>query len=697
VVLLPYDQVSKALEAAGISIARERLVDNAEQAVAFASEVQGPVVLKLSSPALVHKSDVGAVQLGVVGDDAVRTAAERLIRLADELGLEHAGWRILVQEQIESTTAEIYIGLKRDPVFGPVIVVGGGGNFVELFSERAVARCPLTFDQSLHLLDGTSLGTALAGYRGKRDVLPELAAMLSSASALLDIVDGLDEVDLNPVVIDERGPRVVDARMVVSDSHPSGRGGGSPRATGVDGPPVTHDLSALLEPESVLVIGASASGALMPGNRVLRYLKKHGYSGRVTVIHPSATEIDGYPAVARITDLSAGSVDLACVAVSAATCVSVVEQCGLIGVRAAVVFSSGFSEVGNHELERELADAAVRNGIQLCGPNTVGTMSPAKHVHMCFSQAQDMARPLGGSVGLVVQSGALGGSIASQAWQHGIGISRFISVGNQAVLGTADYLRYLATDDDTQTVAVLLEGVDDGVDLLDAIKLVRTAGKSIYVLKIGRTAVGARAVQTHTGSIAGNYTVYRALLQASGAVPLDSLTELLDVLRVESGPRKLPSGARIAVVSTSGGACSMMADLCIQQGFEVPVLGDEVQSKLRQLLPGFAATANPIDVTGHVATDPEIYGKALDVILKSDAIDAVAIMITTIADPQGEQIAEEVVRQLAVTDKPVIVSWTIADELAPRGLQVFADAGIAVFEDPARALYAMGFVSGARS
>ncbi|MDA3624099.1 acetate--CoA ligase family protein [Saccharopolyspora sp. WRP15-2] len=683
--LLNYDEMAKSLSAAGVPLVKERLAADAAEAVAAADEFGVPVVLKLVSPALVHKSDVGAVLLDVRGHDAAVEAAGRLAELASELSLGVAGWQILVQEMVESTTIEVFAGLKRDPVFGPIVVVGAGGRLVELLPDRAIAGCPVTTDEAANMLRSTALGKALGGYRGQRDVIDEVAGVVAAASRLPEVIPGLVEADLNPIVITEHGPLVVDARVAAEDIAPE-----SEPAAG-DAPQL--HLSALLEPESVMVIGASAS-TVQPGNRVLGYLRKRGYQGRVTVVHPTADEVDGYPAVRSIADIPHGEIDLACVAVAASGCVEVVEQCGAVGVPAVVMLSSGFSEVGDTELEQRLVEAADRHGITLCGPNTVGIMSPGKHVHVSFSQAQDMTRIPDGGVALVVQSGAIGGSLASQAWERGIGISRFISVGNQAALNTSDYIDHLTTDEATHTIAVILEGVTDGRALLASIQRATAAGKPVLVLKNGRSVAGARAVQSHTGSIAGDYAVYRALLERSGATPVDTTTDLLDALQLRQSTGGLPAGARMAIMSTSGGACSMTADLCTHYGFQVPTFSAELQAELGGILPGYAAFANPVDVTGRVTADPTIFGRSLEAILASDETDAVAVMVTTVADPMAEQLAEQIVDQVATTTNPVIVAWTIAAELAARGLSVLRDAGIPVYDDPARALHAVSLANG---
>ncbi|MEN0134549.1 MAG: acetate--CoA ligase family protein [Rhodococcus sp. (in: high G+C Gram-positive bacteria)] len=680
-VLLEYSELARRLADAHVPTAAERLVDDVDDAVTAAGEIAGPVVMKLISRSIVHKADVGAVILDIRTHDDAVAAAGRLAQVAAEQSVPGGSWQILVQQMVDTARPEIFVGIKRDATFGPILILGAGGSMVELLPEKVIARCPLTVDDAHALLRSTTVGTALGAFRGQPDVTRAVAEVIAAASRLPDVIPALVEADLNPVVVTETGPVAVDARVAVDD--------GEPTSTGPSARPVSDDgMDALLEPKSILVVGASASGTVQPGNRVLGYLSQHGYRGEVTVAHPTAAEVDGYRAVPDIARLPHGSIDLVCVAVPASRCAEVLEQCGTIGVRAAVVLSSGFSEVGNDGGERELADIAARHGIALCGPNTVGVMTPASAAQVCFSQAQNMASIPQGRVALVVQSGALGGSLASQAWERGIGISHFISVGNQASLTISDYVSHLAETTTTDAIAVVVEGVNDGAAFLDAVAKARAAGKNVIVFKVGRTEVGARAVQSHTGSVAGDYAVYKAVLDGAGAVTVDSITELLDALALTDAKAGLPAGARLGIVSTSGGACSMIADLAAQHGFEVPTFSAELQDRLGGILPGYAAFANPVDVTGRVTADPTIYGKTLAEILGSDEVDAVAVLVTTVADPMAESIAHEVATQIASSTKPALVSWTIAAELAPVGLKVLRDAGIPVFDDPARAVAA---------
>jgi acyl-CoA synthetase (NDP forming) len=686
--LLDAAELTARLTAAGVRQAPQALCPDAAAAVAAAAAMTGPVALKLVSPDLVHKSEVGGVRLGLSEAGQVRAAAADLVALA--AGLALGQWRLLVQEMVPACDAEVFVGLKRDAVFGPMVVVGAGGRLVELLPSVALRTAPVSVDRARAMLLEVPVGRVLAGHRGTASTLDSMAELVSRASTLLERHPDLAEVDLNPVLADERGAVAVDSRAVIgtAQARAQAQAWAQPAPVG----PASPDLTPLLEPTSILVVGASSSGARLPGNAVLRYLRKFGYQGRVYVVHPTAASIDGYPAVAGLADLAGQRVDLACVGVAAARSLDVLQECGKLGVAAAIIFGSGFSEVGEHAAERRLAVAAARYGMLLCGPNTVGVISPAHGVHACFSQAQEADAALAGDVALVTQSGALGGSLLSQAWPRGIGISRFISVGNQAQLSVADYLDYLVRDRSTSTVAVLLEGVPDGLRLADSVRRLRTAGKAVCLMKVGRGAAGARAVQSHTGAIAGDYAVFRSVLDEAGAILVDSVTELLDVLALHASGLASVTGARMGVLSTSGGACGMVADLCERYGFVLPQFSRELQGELAEVLPSFAATVNPVDVTGQVITEPALYGRALELVLRSDEVDLVKIMLTTVAGTQATQIATEIAAQVRAAAKPVLVTWTVAPSIAAEAFGVLTAAGLPVFPDPARAIRAAALV-----
>ena len=678
--------VAALLVGAGVPTAAQRTCNGAEETVAAAAAIGFPVALKLVAPGLVHKSDVGGVLLDIRSpDDAQRGYAE-LAEIAAKLGLE--AWSVLVQELAGRSDIELFIGLKRDPTFGPIVLVGAGGRLVEILDDLAIRRCPVDEAGARALLAETTAGRAVAGYRG-RPLDPEgVARAISRVSQLPLLVPGLEELDVNPLSLDRDGRwRVFDARALVAGERSAGAPAAArpPRRSVDEG---ARQVAAIFEARSIVVVGASATDPAKPGSKVLGYLDRHGYDGAVYVVHPTAAEIAGRPCYPSIEALPAGPLDLVCLTIPAAGCADALDRCGKRGVQAAVVMSSGFGEAGADAAEQELGRIADRHGIALCGPNTIGVVGPWERLYVSFSGALETAEPRAGGIAFVTQSGALGGSLLSQAWERGLGVSRFASVGNQTGLAIADYLAYLAADPRTRVACVVLESVVDGPALLEALARMRLAGKPVIALKTGRSAVGQSAVRSHTGALAGDARVCDAILREAGALSVATLTELVDAAAILERP-PLPRGPRVGIVSTSGGGCAVAADLCAAARLEVPALTDAERDALAQALPSFAATQNPVDVTAQILVDPELIARTLRIMLASERIDSVLVVLTTVTDPRAREIAAHVAECARASGKPLAVAWTVARQLAEGGLSTLEREGVPLFPSIERAVAAL--------
>ena len=630
-------------------------------------------------------------------EDARRGYAE-LAAIATRLGLEP--WSVLVQELAGRTDVELFIGLKRDPTFGPIVLVGAGGRLVELLDDLAIGRCPVDEAEARALLGATMAGRAVAGYRGRSLDPDGVAQAISRISQLPLTVPGLEELDVNPLALDRDGCwRVFDARALVArEGREAGRAA-SPEAPPPESSPPRRPagegarrVAAIFEARSIVVVGASATDPAKPGSRILAYLDRHGYDGAVHVVHPTAAEIAGRPCFPSIEALPAGPLDLVCLTVPAAACVDLLDRCGRRGVKAAVVVTSGFGEAGDDAAEQELARIAERHGIALCGPNTIGVAGPWERLYVSFTGALDTNEPRAGGIAFITQSGALGGSLLSQAWERGLGVSRFASVGNQTGLAIADYLAYLAGDPRTRVACVVLESVADGPALLDALALLRAAGKPVVALKTGRSTVGQSAVRSHTGALAGDARVCEAMLREAGALSVATLTELVDAAAVlEHQPS--PRGPRVGIVSTSGGGCAVAADLCADAGLEVPALLAAERDALAAALPSFAVTQNPVDVTAQILVDPELIARTLRIVLGSGEVDSLLVVLTTVPDPRAREIAAHVVACARESGKPIAVAWTIARQLAEGGLSLLEREGVPLFPSIERAVAALAAIT----
>jgi acyl-CoA synthetase (NDP forming) len=665
---MPPDEVDTLLTRHGVPMSASVICCEIDETVDAARRLGGfPVVVKAGG--LLHKSDDGGVRLGITDEATLRQAASELAAIGD-----HA-WPLIVQPQHEGF--EMLAGIVHEPALGAAVVVGVGGVHAEVFADVARGLVPLGRDRARKMLEELRAWPLLAGHRGQAGVdLEALLDVLMSLSGLADAQPEVVELDLNPLLVGSAGAGAVavDARIATA-----------PPAAGRD--TETSGLDRLLRPKSVAVVGVS-DDAVKAGTRVYRSLRRHGFQGQLDAVHPDGGEIDGHPRAAYLGDL--GHVpDLVCAAVPSTALPEVVETAGRLGVGAVLVHSAGFAETGEDGLvrQRELAQRARAHGSRLAGPNSMGVVSPAIGLAASLGGSMRMTTR-SGTIALVSSSGALGSCLASRLWERGSGISRWISVGNEADIDAADYLSWLADDDETQVIGLLLEHITDGRRLARSAARALSAGKPVFAYTMARTSSGQEAAKSHTGALVGSHALRELVLRSAGVSTVPTLQALEDSLRLAEGGI-LPGGPRLGVVSASGGVCSIIGDLASSAGLELPALPPASQAAIAETLPSFAAAQNPIDVTVQVLSDPSLFAAALDAVVDAGCYDAVLVQLTTNADPGAEQIAKVVVAAYEGDGLPLVVSRYGAAALAPRALATYAANRIPILDTPDRAIDAL--------
>lgn len=432
------------------------------------------------------------------------------------------------------------------------------------------------------------------------------------------------------------------------------------------------ELQGLLCPRSIAIVGASADLNRVSG-RPIRNLLRDGYAGRVMPVNPRHERIGGLPCYPDVESLPEVP-DLGVVAVAAERAREAVDALGRKGVRLAMVWSAGFAEVGDagRRLERELVAAARAHGMRICGPNTLGLTNAFERMPLTFSQYADTpVTP--GPVAFVSQSGAFGTAMATSARERGIGLGYFISTGNQCDLSVADVVDAVLDDPRVRVVVAYLEGLGDGAAFLGAACKALRLRKPLVVVKVGRHAAGSRAAVSHTGSLAGDDAVFDSVIRQFGVIRAEDEEHALDLVAafVET---PVPDAGGVGLITISGGAGAMMADLAEELGLEVPVLADESQHRLRQVLRGFAATGNPVDVTGQVVEDVGCLDQSLEIVL-DDARVALAVVWVQWLRPQAQRLVELLRARRQQAAKPFLVCWLNAP---PDALAQLRDAGIFV-------------------
>ncbi|HEX2226657.1 MAG TPA: CoA-binding protein, partial [Candidatus Binatia bacterium] len=411
------------------------------------------------------------------------------------------------------------------------------------------------------------------------------------------------------------------------------------------------DLGKLFHPRSVALIGASTEQNKLSG-RPLRYFREYGYAGRLYPINPKYQEIEGLPCFAHLSDVP-GEVDLAVITLPATAVPESLAACGAKGVKAAAIISSGFAEVGGHgvELQEQLKRVATEWRIAVCGPNCSGFVYVPEKVTASFSVGLHGAFPQSGPAAFVSQSGALSSYILGAAGERALGFRYWITTGNECVLSFTDYLEYLLEDPEVRLVLGYLEDARDGPAFQRIARRAVTLDKPLIIMKTGRSEAGARATVSHTGSLAGSDQIYQAVFAQNGVLSAESLDELFDLASIAQAARR-PRGNRVQVVSISGAAGILMADVGAESGLEFPDLTEPTKHELKKIMPPFASIANPMDVTAEAVARPELLRQAAEVILTDPNVDNLVVFYGIVPGAH-ERLAKDMAQLAADTDKLV--------------------------------------------
>jgi acetyltransferase len=442
-------------------------------------------------------------------------------------------------------------------------------------------------------------------------------------------------------------------------------------------------LDAIFRPRSIAVIGASRKPNTI-GYQILENLVRHGFSGAVYPVNPTADavhSIRAYPSVEAIPD----PVDLALVVVPKQHVLAAAEECGRKGVKGLVVISAGFAEIGGAGVERQTAlmEIVRRYGMRLVGPNCMGVLNTAPDRSMNATFAPTM--PPSGPVAFMSQSGAMGVTILDYAAEYGIGISQFISVGNKPDVSGNDLIQYWADDERTGVILMYLENFGNPRRFTQLAREI-TRRKPILAVKSGRSGAGARAASSHTGALAGTDAATDALLRQCGVLRMDTVEEMFD-LAMAFSHQPVPAGNRVAIVTNAGGPGILIADACEAAGLHVTELTEQTRTVLAANLPEEASFANPVDMIA--SANAHSYRMAVEAVLADPNVDAV---IATFVPPLGirqEDVAEAIVSVASGSQKPVL-AVLMGREGLPQGMAELNAAGIPAYRFPESAARSLG-------
>lgn len=449
------------------------------------------------------------------------------------------------------------------------------------------------------------------------------------------------------------------------------------------------DLSPMLRPRSVAVIGAVPE-LHRAGGRPIPFSMAGGFQGALYAVNPRRTEIDGRPCYASLADLPE-TPDLAVITVRDSLAAEALRDCARRGVPAVVMFTAGFREAGEAGaiLEQELIEIAETHGIVLCGPNCIGVVNRHTGLMASFASSLQIGELPPGPVGFVSQSGMFVSLAIVEQVERRLGVGTLVSVGNEAGIEIADVIAHYARDPAIKVIASYLEGARDGRKLSHALAMARAAGKQVVILKVGRSEESARAAQSHTGSLAGDYRVYRSIFAANGVIEAEGLEEFFDLIEAAVHvPAVAPASdgpPRIAVFGNSGGLGVLVADKVRQSGLALAEFSEATQGALREHLPPFIHPVNPVDLALQHLEAPHVLPRYLDALLADPGVEGI-LAIFGMYRPKTLEFAQAILNAKAKSSKPFVFA---CPHTSAEFTSCLADGGVPVFGTPERAIRAL--------
>ena len=611
----------------GIAVPRSAVVTTPEQVAKAVAGLEPPFAVKVMSAEILHKSDAGGVALRLADSDAV---SEAISAMSERPLIREARVDGYLIEEMSAPGTELVVGAVRDPQFGPMLMVGLGGIFVEVLQDVAFRICPINRSDGFAMLDDLRGAKILDGARGQEGVNKEaivdiLFKVGGPNGLLMTLGDDIAELDLNPVIATGDGAIAVDARFILAETTEQS---GDLASKPYDELSVIDRFTPLFSPKSIAVLGASASSTTI-ANTFIRRLKDFGYPGTIYPIHPKAAEVEGlrcYPSLAEAPE----PIDYAYVAIGAQRIPDVLA--GANGnVKFAQVISSGFGEVSEgRDLQRDLVTKAHAGGCWVLGPNCLGLYSPRGGVTFPAGAPKET-----GTVGVVSQSGGLGTDIIKRGQWRGIKFSGLVSAGNSADLGPADFLEFYFEDPQTRIVGLYLEDAKQGRRFFDLLRSDK-ATKPVVILRGGRSSQGRAAASSHTGALAGEERAWEALSHQTGCVLVATVDEFIDaLLAFQFLDVRLSKPTKSAVLFGNGGGTGVLATDCFAElGLDVSPFDDATRMELEAMnLPPGTSIDNPIDAPVRTLQEEEgrIANRILDIVYTSAAPDAVVMHLNLAA------------------------------------------------------------------
>lgn len=668
------EEAAKSILASyGITVPKHALVKTAAEAARASAKIGFPIAMKIVSPQILHKTDVGGVKLGLSSAAEVRKAFDEMHgRLSRKKGVEVKGV-LLERMETKGDGVELIVGLQNDPQFGPVIMVGLGGTLTEVMRDVAFRMLPITEPDATSMLDELKGSKLLDGFRGSRKIDRRMVAktLVRIGRMGMDCAPYFDSIDLNPVIVYPKGHAAVDAKFILAAE-------ANPNAISKAEPDKGH-MEKFFTPRSVALVGASSTKGKI-GNSILDSLVNYDFKGKVYPINPKADKIFGLKCYATIDDIP-GKVDLVVVSVDLSATPPVLEACARKGIHNVVVVSGGGKELGGEraDYEAEVQRLSAKHNIRIIGPNCIGMFNAANRLDCAFQGQERMVRARLGPVALLSQSGTMGISFLETA--DSFGLSKMVSYGNRSDVDEADMIWYLASDPQTRVIALYVEGFGDGRKFINTARRVMAEKKKpVVIWKSGRTDLGAKQAASHTGSLGGSNAIIMGAFRQAGIISVDSYQELAAVTKALAWQPPAKGGAA-AMASNGAGPMIGGIDHFERLGLELAKISGPALKRMKSHFPKtyVIGSGNPADVTGGASADD--YRFVIEAFMGERGVDIVMPWFVFQDDPLD---IDEIVSHLAAFSKkgrkPLLVGANggpftakVSDMIESHGIPVYDD------------------------
>ena len=640
------EELSKSiLRKYGIKVPGYALVNSAKDAVKVARKLGYPLVMKVVSPQILHKTDVGGVKVGLQNENDVKHAFNDMYkRLSKKKGVQLKG---ILLEKMVPQGVELIVGLQNDSQFGPVIMVGLGGVLTEIFRDVAFRMLPITVADAKSMLQELKGAKILQGYRGTKPIdLNMLTKALVQIGKLgVDNAGFFDSIDFNPIVVYPKSYYVVDAKILLRKEFK--------KDAISKAQPNAESMEKFFTPQSVALVGASATPGKI-GNSVLDSIAKHDYKGKVYPINPKAEEILGikcYPSLESIQD----PIDLVVVCIDLSVTPPILETCAKKGIHSVVIVSGGGKELGGERaaFEAEIKRLSEQHKIRIIGPNCIGMFNAANRLDCAFQGQARMVRARLGDVAFLSQSGTMGISFLETA--DSFGLSKMVSYGNRSDVDEADMIWYLADDPQTKVITLYVEGFGDGRKFIETAKRVMVEKhKPVVIWKSGRSEAGAKQAASHTGSLGGSNAIIMGAFKQAEIISVDSYQELAGVVKALSW-QLAAKGNRAGLVSNGAGPIIGAIDHFERLGLQVAKVSESTLKDMKSHYPPtyVVGNGNPVDVTGGANADD--YRYAIQKFMEDPNVDIIMPWFVFQDDPLEETIIDYLTEFSRMNKKPVLV------------------------------------------